>query len=361
MHVHVVHVPSGRELGIVSLKTRPVHLAFDETGIRRLGRQKRGLALLRKGNNVVVTDYGLSEPVTLSEQPLEPANAYSWLQHQDLRVGERFLLRWETDQGVLGALTAGQIATVVVLAMLLIGLLTMVGFLARPEPLTTSESISNAAEAPASPLQSPMAMATATHALPTLQPVGGTPSPTVTVDPLDSQAGNATIAAMQTGAAATAVATIAATPIPCTVLAPKPDAWDLRLSAAVTPACIRRGDSYYRLAEAKWLDAEELDGFHHLFVDVVDGNGNRLYGTSFVMRWQDGECRRYIRGIATPIDHGEHCPMFAPAGSYSVMVDGLPSEIVQGLGLGAVQANVPGWRYLTSFYLRFELATFSAN
>jgi hypothetical protein len=124
-------------------------------------------------------------------------------------------------------------------------------------------------------------------------------------------------------------------------------------------ACVRPGETYWRLAAAKWLDDARFDGYHHLFVDVKDQEMERMRGAIFVMSWPDGNCKRLIgQGTMEPLEHGNHCPMTSPGGSYAVWVEGMPSEVVQGLGLGAVDSVTRPVDYLTSFYLLFQLASY---
>jgi hypothetical protein len=130
----------------------------------------------------------------------------------------------------------------------------------------------------------------------------------------------------------------------------------------VTPACVHPGEQYWRLVEAKWLSEERFKGYQHLFVDIKDENMNRIPGAVFVMSWPDGRCKLSIgQGTAEPIEHGNHCPMFSPADSYEVQVEGLPSDVVHGLGLGAVHTMTGPAEYMTSFFLLFQRATYKGG
>jgi hypothetical protein len=170
----------------------------------------------------------------------------------------------------------------------------------------------------------------------------------------------AAVAATVTAQAAATAA--AATPPPCVPAPVGTVDWDPAISMWVTPACVQPGDQYWRLVKAQWLSDERFKGYQHLFVDVKDENMARVKGATFVMSWPDGRCKLSIgEGAAEPLEHGNNCPMFSPAGAYEVWVEGLPSDVVHGLGLGAVHTKSQPVEYMTSFYLFFQRATYQGG
>lgn len=360
MRIHAITVSSGEER---TFRFRSNRLKLEIVGekslaqLRRSRAKKGGLLLQRNGRNLIVTNHGLGEPVVIGDQPAAFGLPHVWLEAQDLRLGETFLLGWSTERRDVEeskARLAAWIAALLALLLIFVLLIRSIG--GAGGDAAEGASVASAAGQILTPVATPAPS-------PTLQPLPqGSPTQT-RIDPRDSPVGPPAFAAILAEATRSAQAMAQATALAPCVLAPvEATKWDADLVMVVEPACVRSGESYWRLVEAKWLDDAKLDGYHHLFVDVVDENSNRLYGASFVMRWQTGECRRFIRGAVTPIEHGEHCPMFARAGSYDVAVDGLPGEVVKGLGLGGVQPDsVRGWRYLTSYYLLFQRVNFPTD
>lgn len=360
MRIHAVKVSSGEERTFRFLSHRlRLEIASEKSlvQLRRSRANKGGLLLQRNGRNLIVTNHGIGEPVVIGDQPTAIGVPHVWLEAQELWIGEKFLLGWSTeprDKDDSQAQLAVWIATLLALLLICVFMIWSIG--GAGGDVTGSAGVASAAGSTLTPGAPPAPS-------PTLQPLPhGSPTQT-RIDPRDSPVGPPAFAASIAEATRSAQAMAQATALaPCVIAPVEAAEWDADLVMVVEPACVRSGESYWRLVEARWLDDAKLDGYHHLFVDVVDENGNRLYGDSFVMRWQTGECRRFIRGAVTPIDHGEHCPMFARAGSYDVAVDGLPGEVVKGLGLGGVQPDsVRGWRYLTSFYLLFQRVNFPTD
>jgi WD40 repeat protein/heme exporter protein D len=134
--------------------------------------------------------------------------------------------------------------------------------------------------------------------------------------------------------------------------------WDLRLGwPAVDPRIaslvqLDLGGDLYKLQEVVWMDVTESKNLHHIFIDVVDEQGQRLVGEQIRVSWADGETN-----LVTEEKPGEpwsaNFGMFATLGSYAVTVVSASgtSDSVAGLGMGTPQQ--PNIKHHTSFGLRF--------
>jgi hypothetical protein len=116
------------------------------------------------------------------------------------------------------------------------------------------------------------------------------------------------------------------------------------------------GGDLYKLEEVIWMDVIQSKNLHHIYVDVVDEQGNRLAGERVRVSWADGEAF-----IVTEEKPGEpwagNFGMFATMGSYAVTVvsPSGASDSVAGLGLGT--PNEPNVKHHTSFGLKFRKRT----
>jgi hypothetical protein len=112
------------------------------------------------------------------------------------------------------------------------------------------------------------------------------------------------------------------------------------------------GDTY-KLEEILWMDPVESKGLHHIFLDVVDREGQRLAGENVRVSWSSG-------AVDVPIEEkpgepwGGNFGMFATMGSYAVQVVAASgaSDAVAGLGMGTPEE--PKVRHHTSFGIRFR-------
>ncbi|HSR32851.1 MAG TPA: hypothetical protein VLY63_19990, partial [Anaerolineae bacterium] len=118
-----------------------------------------------------------------------------------------------------------------------------------------------------------------------------------------------------------------------------------------------KGDTY-KLEEIVWMDPVESRGLHHIFLDVVDPEGQRLAGEKIRVSWSDGEVVILIEEKPGE-PWGGNFAMFATMGSYTARVVAASgaSDAVSGLGMGT--PDEPGIKHHTSFGLRFvqRLAT----
>jgi hypothetical protein len=133
-----------------------------------------------------------------------------------------------------------------------------------------------------------------------------------------------------------------------------PDEWDPRLVQRgagfilVDPA---PEQGYWRLVTARWLDAVESQGRHHIFVEILDKEGKRQTGVPIAITWNDGAFT-----LVSEAKPGEpwaaNFPMFALAPSYAAQPQGSPADIVTGMGLGSLEE--PNLGHHTSYGLTWQ-------
>ncbi len=136
-----------------------------------------------------------------------------------------------------------------------------------------------------------------------------------------------------------------------------PRKWDSRLDllgVRVEPAAVAPGQPYWRLVEARWANEQESQGKHHIYVNVLDENGQRITGQPVVVRWHDGQVVIKTEDKPEP-EFSCNFQMYTVLGAYDLYVDGLPSDKVLGMGLGTPE--LPNWTIHTSFYLVFQRTT----
>lgn len=134
-----------------------------------------------------------------------------------------------------------------------------------------------------------------------------------------------------------------------------PRVWDPRLDelgVTLEPADVDPGQSHWRLVEALWADEEEAAGRHHIFVDVIDAEGDRVVGQPVVFEWSTGSLTLYVEDKPPP-EYGVNFPMYGTLGSYDVLVGGgEPTDRMVGLGMGT--PDQPGFTIHTCFFLTFQ-------
>ena len=133
-----------------------------------------------------------------------------------------------------------------------------------------------------------------------------------------------------------------------------PRIWDPRLDQLgvyVEDAQVEPGQPYWRLIEAQFWNEKESGGKHHIYVEVLDENGDRVVGHPVTVFWGDGSYTGNIED-KNPPDLGFNYQMYASGYAYSVKVEGLPSEIVKGAGMGDIKNRFMGIH--TSYLLTFK-------
>lgn len=134
-------------------------------------------------------------------------------------------------------------------------------------------------------------------------------------------------------------------------------AWDPRLDklgVVVEDAPAAPGQQYWRLIEGRWADEQEAGGKHHIYVELLDENGNRVVGNPVTVYWGDGSYTNPTEDKAPP-DFGWNYQMYAAGNAYNVKVEGMPSDIVHGAGMGDIER--PKYGIHTAFYFTYKKST----
>ncbi len=76
----------------------------------------------------------------------------------------------------------------------------------------------------------------------------------------------------------------------------------------IIPAAVEPGQVYWKVIRVHHLTPEENKGRHHIFLDAVDEEGNRLYGSLFTISWDGGNDTVVIE--SEPPDPGANFPMW---------------------------------------------------
>jgi hypothetical protein len=126
--------------------------------------------------------------------------------------------------------------------------------------------------------------------------------------------------------------------------------WDPRLDSLgikVTQVQSQPGQPVYRLVAARYQDENESRGLHHVFVEVVDENGQRIVGQPVILAWGNDKATMITENKPTP-EYAANAALYGylPDSSYRVYVDGAPSDVIEGLGL-------PG-KHHVSYWLIFQ-------
>lgn len=156
----------------------------------------------------------------------------------------------------------------------------------------------------------------------------------------------------------TVTPTPAPTPVP-TPTTPPVDVIELsgvlqQLKVWIEPAIVPLGGTYWRLAEARWLNEDEAAGRNYIFVEVVDSTGKRIIGQDVTIAWKDDSTVITTnKPLSEPyaLDYG----MNASGNAYDVWVAGLPSDKLRGLGMGTVAEPLSYTK--TAFWLKFQQTT----
>lgn len=131
---------------------------------------------------------------------------------------------------------------------------------------------------------------------------------------------------------------------------------DSRLAAlgvTITEANVAPGQPYWRATEVIWHDEAQAEGRHALLMDVFDENGGRVVGQGVEVSWGGGSGTVLVEAKPAP-EYGANFPMYAAGHSYTVRVEGLPSDAVGGLGLGSLDRR--DWTIHTEFLIKFQRA-----
>ena len=211
---------------------------------------------------------------------------------------------------------------------------------------------------PPTPTYTPFPTATP---LPTSTPLPtNTPLPTST--PLPTATAVVVVQTFTDAAAAAPAAEVAPTATPpeaavVAAAAAAPRNLDPRLSQLginIQDADVAPGQPYWRLIEVRWEDEQQAGGKHHIYVDVLDESGNRVQSQPVTVFWGDGNYTAALENKPAP-DYGFNYQMYASGYAYSVKVEGLPSDVLSGAGMGDVANRFKGIH--VAYYLLFQKAT----
>lgn len=204
------------------------------------------------------------------------------------------------------------------------------------------------------------------------QQVGATPTytppPTITPVPTNTPLPTPTPTPQPTATPTQPPAPVVrqAAPAPVVAAEPEPEVqaaslpsrtWDPRLdqlNVQVQEAGVEPGQPYFRLVEAVWQDEQESGGRHHIFVEVLDESGNRMVGHPVTVFWGDGSYTGNTED-KNPPDYAFNYMMYAAGNAYNVKVEGLPSDVLLGAGMGDIEN--PRWGIHTSYLLTFQKVT----
>ena len=108
----------------------------------------------------------------------------------------------------------------------------------------------------------------------------------------------------------------------------------------------------YKLQSWNWLDPDEAQGRHHIYVDVRDKAGNRLAGTPIHQTWGGGQAEGVVEEKPGE-PFGGNFSMNAGLGAYGLWVgnDRAKSDYIFGMGLGT--PDEPSVSHHTCFELVF--------
>ena len=195
-----------------------------------------------------------------------------------------------------------------------------------------------------------------------------TPQPTST--PLPTPTPEIIVQAFSDVAAAAPVEAFAAAPVEEAAAAEAPAEEAVVAAAAAAPrnldsrlgqlginiqdAEVAPGQQYWRLIEVRWEDEQQAGGKHHIYVDVLDENGNRVQGQPVTVYWGDGNYTAALEDKPAP-DYGFNYQMYASGYAYNVKVEGLPSDVLSGAGMGDVANRFKGIH--VAYYLLYQKAT----
>lgn len=138
-----------------------------------------------------------------------------------------------------------------------------------------------------------------------------------------------------------------------------PREWDERLTRRKVQLVEyepKPGEMYWRLVKAEYLEEKE-----HIFVNVLDVQGRPRPGVTVVC-FNGGEVGRLTEDKSNdPYALGMvNFPMHAAGWAYSVRVEGMPSDVVKGMGLGTYDEPTVGHHISYRLTFQAEIAPFAA-
>lgn len=108
----------------------------------------------------------------------------------------------------------------------------------------------------------------------------------------------------------------------------------------ILEANVEPGETYWRAVKVDWLDEQQAQGSHHIYVDALDEQGKRVTDVSLGITWPGGG--HYIATEAKPGEpYSANFPMSPSRNEFAVRViePSGTSDEVYGIGMGA---DTPG-------------------
>ena len=207
------------------------------------------------------------------------------------------------------------------------------------------------AEVPPTPPIRPFPTDTPTPAPTRCQPIRPRPCPTAVAEEIFAAAPEF----VDDRAAQVEVPTETPTSPPATPAPPRNlDPRLSQLGITIEDAPVGPGQQYWRLVEGRWEDEQQAGGKHHIYVDVIDENGMRVAGQPVTVFWGDGTYTNPLEDKPAP-DFGFNYQMYASGYAYNVKVEGLPSDVARGAGMGDLENRFKGIH--VAYYFVFQRAT----
>ncbi len=122
----------------------------------------------------------------------------------------------------------------------------------------------------------------------------------------------------------------------------------------VVPAMVSPGSQLWRVTRVHHLTPQENGGRHHIFLDVLDENNQRIMGAQIRVTWQGGE---QIVTVEKPLaEPGANFPMWKGQ-VCAVETLGLPSDRVENLHTGHPDEAPGNTLFHHSFLVVFQRST----
>ena len=122
---------------------------------------------------------------------------------------------------------------------------------------------------------------------------------------------------------------------------------------SIVPADVAVGETFWKVTLVHHLTPTENKGNHHVYVDVLDEDGDRAYGTQVLLKWPSGSG---IGVIDKPLNEpGTNFPIWKNQ-VVEVEVIGKPSDRVVGLHTAHPDEGAGNSLYHHSFLLVYQLA-----
>lgn len=126
-----------------------------------------------------------------------------------------------------------------------------------------------------------------------------------------------------------------------------------------TPILLK-GETYWRAVRVEWLDEQQSQGRHHIYIDALDEQGKRVVGLPIGIAWPgNGHLTQTEAKPGEP--YSANYPMSPSRNEFGVRVAGeVTSEEVVGIGMGADTPSGFNAGIHTSTGVVFQLVTHSA-